>query len=130
MAPHQEAGHGPTLGMAEAIANGNSANVEINGNSHNGVNGNRGIYANGEDGTFEGQENGFASVSEANHSSYEPIAIIGCGMRLPGAIDTDEALWELLSGKQDGRCRVPMDRYNVDAFYGPGKAGHVCTEFG
>lgn len=51
-------------------------------------------------------------------------------MRLPGGIDSGEALWDLLDGRLDGRCRVPFDRYNVDAFYGPGTHGHVATEFG
>ena len=61
---------------------------------------------------------------------YEPIAIIGCAMRLPGGVSDSEALWNLLEGKREGRCRVPQDRYNVDAFHGPGKQGHVCTEYG
>jgi hypothetical protein len=61
---------------------------------------------------------------------YEPIAIVGCAMRLPGGVDSGEALWNLLDSRLDGRCRVPYDRYNVDAFYGPGKPGHVATEFG
>ncbi|RDA88606.1 hypothetical protein CP532_5867 [Ophiocordyceps camponoti-leonardi (nom. inval.)] len=47
-----------------------------------------------------------------------PIAIIGMGMRLPGGISTAEAFWDLIVNKKDGKCRVPKDRYNVDAFYG------------
>ncbi|RDA95780.1 hypothetical protein CP533_5176 [Ophiocordyceps camponoti-saundersi (nom. inval.)] len=47
-----------------------------------------------------------------------PIAIIGMGMRLPGGISTAEGLWDLIINKKDGKCRVPKDRYNVDAFYG------------
>lgn len=70
-----------------------------------------------------------ASAS-AETQSYEPIAIVGCAMRLPGGVDSGEALWNLLDSRLDGRCRVPYDRYNVDAFYGPGKSGHVATEFG
>jgi len=157
MSMHQETGHGPALSMAEAIANGNSANGDVvginggtNGSAIGGINGfangethDSGIPAtngyghgsrdqnvNGEGDALEEPAESFASKRKFDQASYEPIAIIGCGMRLPGAIDTDEALWQLLSGKQDGRCRVPLDRYNVDAFYGPGKAGHVCTEFG
>lgn len=157
MPTHQETGHGPPLGMAEAIANGNSENGDVvgvdggtNGSAISGINGfangeagDSGIpvtngcgndssdrHVNGEDDPSEERAESFASEQKLNQASYEPIAIIGCGMRLPGAVGTDEALWELLSGKEDGRCRVPLDRYNVDAFYGPGKADHVCTEFG
>ncbi|XPS74002.1 hypothetical protein M3J09_006130 [Ascochyta lentis] len=102
--------------MAESTTKGHSANDHVN--SING--GTNGYTTNGT--------NGF--TKSFDEASYEPIAIIGCAMRLPGSVDNDEALWQLLSGKQDGCCRVPLDRCNVDAFYGPGKAGHVCTEFG
>ncbi|TVY85232.1 Highly reducing polyketide synthase FUM1 [Lachnellula suecica] len=60
----------------------------------------------------------------------EPIAIIGMAMRLPGGIRDSEAFWDLLVNKKSAQCRVPQDRYNIDAFYGPGKAGHVGTEYG
>jgi len=60
---------------------------------------------------------------------YEPVAIIGCGMRLPGQISNGEALWDLLINKRDGRCRVPSDRYNVEAFHG-NKLGCVASEYG
>ncbi|KAL9076681.1 MAG: hypothetical protein Q9157_003571 [Trypethelium eluteriae] len=69
-------------------------------------------------------------LQDADMSNYEPIAIIGCGMRLPGDVRSGEALWNLLDSKRDGRCRVPPDRYNIDAFHGPGKLGHVSTEHG
>jgi len=74
--------------------------------------------------------NGINSDHDIEPSSYEPIAIIGCAMRLPGGVNNADALWGLLDGRHEGRCRVPYDRYNIDAFYGPGKAGHVCTEYG
>jgi hypothetical protein len=60
----------------------------------------------------------------------EPIAIIGMGMRLPGGIHDSQSFWDLLINKKDARCRVPADRYNVDAFYGPHKLGHVGMEYG
>lgn len=110
--------------MVTTIPNGNHIDggaVDINC----GINGvNNGIIHNASN------DSRLPASKEIDQPSYESVAIIGCGMRLPGATDTDEALWRLLSNKQDGRCRVPPDRYNVDAFYGPGKAGHVCTEFG
>lgn len=105
-----------TPSMAESMTNGHSTNGHVNG-----IDGGTNDHTTGETRGF---------TKSFDEASYEPIAIIGCGMRLPGSVDNDEDLWQLLSGKQDGCCRVPLDRYNVDAFYGPGKAGHVCTEFG
>ncbi|KAF7552999.1 hypothetical protein G7Z17_g3945 [Cylindrodendrum hubeiense] len=60
----------------------------------------------------------------------EPVAIIGCGMRLPGGVHDAETMWDFLINKREGRCRVPGDRYNIDAFYGPGKTGGVSSEYG
>ncbi|KAL4961866.1 type I polyketide synthase [Aspergillus stella-maris] len=61
----------------------------------------------------------------------DPIAIVGIGLRLPGSVRTPQQFWEFLKNKRSGRCRVPKDRYNVDAFIGPeGKPGHVCTDHG
>ncbi|KAH8646185.1 putative polyketide synthase [Xylariales sp. PMI_506] len=61
----------------------------------------------------------------------EPIAIIGMGLRLPGGISTPDEFWSLLINKKDGRCRVPADRYNVDAFHGDKtQRQKVATEYG
>lgn len=87
----------------------------------NGINGH--IFGNSDD-----DRNFGGDVDQP--SSYEPIAIIGCGMRLPGNVSNSEALWELLDSKKEGRCEIPRDRYNIDAFYGPGKQGHICTRYG
>lgn len=48
-----------------------------------------------------------------------PIAIIGMGLRLPGGVNTATSFWDLIINKASGRCRVPADRYNIDAFYDP-----------
>jgi hypothetical protein len=69
-------------------------------------------------------------VSDPAAATYEPIAIIGCGMRLPGKVDNADALFDYLDEKREGRCRVPVDRYNIDAFYASNKNGHVGTENG
>ncbi|PHH92862.1 hypothetical protein CDD83_4284 [Cordyceps sp. RAO-2017] len=60
-----------------------------------------------------------------------PIAILGMGLRLPGNVSTPEDFWDLLINKKDIRCRVPGDRYNVDAF-GGGKlrSGAVASDYG
>lgn len=61
----------------------------------------------------------------------EPIAIVGIGMRLPGRVHSAEAFWDFLLAKKNGRCRVPADRFNIDAFYSPlGKPGTVKMQHG
>ena len=60
----------------------------------------------------------------------EPMAICGMGMRLPGGIRDAEGYWDLLYNRRSGRCKVPKDRYNIDAWYGPGKIGHVTSKYG
>lgn len=60
-----------------------------------------------------------------------PIAIVGMGLRLPGGANSSDLFWDLLINKKSGRCEVPSDRYNVDAFYSPTpKAGTVATRHG
>lgn len=60
-----------------------------------------------------------------------PLAIIGIGLRLPGGISTPEGFWKFLVNKQDGRCRVPTDRYNVEAFHGDEAKGQpVASDHG
>ena len=70
------------------------------------------------------------AVNDQTPSTYEPIAIIGCGMRLPGNVNDADALFDFLDEKGEGRCRVPPDRYNIEAFYASNKNGHVGTEHG
>ena len=103
-------GSSPQVGM-NLLVNGMS-NGQIN-SEHSSTNG-------------SGHTNGFHGESQVP----EPIAIIGMAMRLPGGIQDSEALWDFLINKKSARCRVPESRYNVNAFYGPGKAGHVGTEYG
>ena len=81
-------------------------------------------------GVFTPTDTAAQGVNDPAAATYEPIAIIGCGMRLPGTIDNADALFEFLDEKREGRCRVPDDRYNIDAFYASGKNGHVGTEHG
>ncbi|KAI8228699.1 Highly reducing polyketide synthase gloL [Colletotrichum sp. SAR 10_86] len=52
------------------------------------------------------------------------------GVRLPGHVHTPADYWDLLFNGRSGRCRVPKSRYNVEAWYGPGRPNHVPTEFG
>lgn len=91
-------------------------------------------YTNGHtnghtNGRTKGYANGHASAS-IGKPLYEPIAICGMGMRLPGSINDSQAFWDLLQNKRNGRCKVPKERYDVDTWFGPGKSGHVASKFG
>ena len=69
--------------------------------------------------------------STAANPFPEPIAIIGMGMRLPGGVESSDSFWDLMVNKSNGRCRVPKDRYNVDAFYSASfKSGTVRSKYG
>ncbi|KAL8941662.1 MAG: hypothetical protein Q9211_001724 [Gyalolechia sp. 1 TL-2023] len=72
--------------------------------------------------------NGFTNtgVSDETESRpmVEPVAIIGMAMRLPSGVRNDETLWDMLIH------HVPKDRYNIDAWYRPGKSGHVASKHG
>lgn len=46
-------------------------------------------------------------------SAAEPIAIVGLGCRLPGGIETPDALWESLLGGVEAVREVPGDRWNA-----------------
>ncbi|KKY36228.1 putative polyketide synthase [Diaporthe ampelina] len=74
----------------------------------------------------EGPKNGTAPEKPA----LEPIAICGMGMRLPGGIKDAAGFWDMLYNGRSGRCEVPKDRYNADAWYGPGKLGHTPSKHG
>jgi hypothetical protein len=60
----------------------------------------------------------------------ESVAICGMSMRLPGGVRDAESFWDLLYHGRSGRCQVPGTRYNVEAWYGPGKPGHVNSKLG
>lgn len=63
--------------------------------------------------------------------SNVPIAICGMGMRLPGGINDEEALYNFLIDQKDARSVIPPNRYNVDAYFSPhGKEGTVITRQG
>ncbi|KAM5506985.1 Type I Iterative PKS [Microsporum canis] len=125
----------------------------VNGASH--VNGTNGVNstntvngANGASGQVNGSVNGNGIPNEANgvkangnvHNSYssqpgieqtyEPIAICGMGLRLPGGVTDSDGFWDLLLNKRSGRCKVPKDRYNGENWYGPGKIGHTASTYG
>ena len=55
-------------------------------------------------------------VVERNRN--EPIAIIGMGCRLPGAVD-HAAYWQLLVDGVDAIREIPPSRWDVDEYYDP-----------
>jgi acyl transferase domain-containing protein len=70
------------------------------------------------------------SSNATSNAIFAPIAICGMATRLPGGIHTPSDLWDLLTTKRSGRCRVPASRNTVSSFHGPGKLGHVASEYG
>lgn len=70
-------------------------------------------------------------IADGDENAPPPIAIVGMGMRLPGGVNGEGDFWDLLVNKKNGRCVVPADRYNIDAFYSPtGGPGTVKTKHG
>lgn len=74
--------------------------------------------------------NGHQNETAPEQPMVDPIAICGMGMRLPGGIKDAAGFWDMLYNGRSGRCEVPKDRYNADAWYGPGKLGHTPTKYG
>lgn len=57
---------------------------------------------------------------------FEPVAIIGMAMRLPGRVRSEAEFWDLLAQKKSGLCDVPENRFNIDGFYDPaGRPGTI-----
>lgn len=134
----------PTLSLngTKSIEPTNNINGHTNGvNGHtNGING----HMNGTNGHINAlsgensssdlssiEESDYGDATEADGAAPPPIAIVGMGMRLPGGINGESAFWDLLVNKKNGRCVVPEDRYNIEAFYSPsGESGTVKSRYG
>jgi acyl transferase domain-containing protein/acyl carrier protein len=58
--------------------------------------------------------------------THEPIAIVGLGLRFPGA-DSPQAFWKLLQSGVDMVTEIPADRWAVDDYYDPqpGRSGKM-----
>ena len=65
-------------------------------------------------------------------SDVEPIAIVGIGCRLPGAVRNPDDLWNLLVGGVDAVVEVPEERWRLPATYhpDPGRPGRMNTRWG
>ena len=58
--------------------------------------------------------------TDAKHDAAEPIAIVAMSCRLPGNVDTPEALWELLARGDIPMSPLPRERgWDVEALYDP-----------
>ena len=68
---------------------------------------------------------------EADEGGGE-VAIVGLGCRLPGGVDSPDALWELLVGGVDAITEVPPSRWDVDAWFDPDPraVGKMVTRWG
>ncbi|KAL3480474.1 putative polyketide synthase [Aspergillus californicus] len=51
-------------------------------------------------------------------------------LRLPGGVHSPSDFWEMLVNKRDGRCAVPLSRYNVDGFADPTEPHSVKPRHG
>jgi len=68
----------------------------------------------------------------SGESGREPIAIVGCGSRIPGTADGPEGYWRLLAGGQHAIREIPSDRWDVEALYDPDPAapGKMNSRYG
>ncbi|GCF07291.1 non-ribosomal peptide synthetase [Dictyobacter arantiisoli] len=57
-------------------------------------------------------------MNTIHNPGREPIAVIGMGLRFPGA-STAHELWQLLRQGRDMVREVPPERWNIDQFYDP-----------
>ncbi|MBE0684226.1 MAG: amino acid adenylation domain-containing protein [Anaerolineales bacterium] len=70
-------------------------------------------------------------IQPSSNFTREPIAIIGMSCRFPQAANP-QAFWELLRNGVDAISEVPVDRWNVDAFYSSNSAaaGKITSRWG
>ncbi|MFN8236531.1 MAG: type I polyketide synthase [Chitinophagales bacterium] len=62
----------------------------------------------------------------------EPVAIVGCGVRLPENINTTGKLWQLIQEKKSAVKEIPKDRFDINGIYDAdgNKAGKTNARFG
>ncbi|EED21266.1 polyketide synthase, putative [Talaromyces stipitatus ATCC 10500] len=44
--------------------------------------------------------------------------IVGMACHLPGGVTSPSGLWDYLYNKKSAQCKVPLQRYNIEGFYG------------
>lgn len=65
-------------------------------------------------------------LTAMQNRANEPIAVVGLGLRFPGA-DSPQAFWNLLKSGVDMVTEIPADRWAVDDYYDPqpGRSGKM-----
>ena len=63
---------------------------------------------------------------------YDPIAIIGLGLRFPGGVNNAESFWKLLVDGREAVGEIPPDRWNIERFFDaePGLPGKSIAKRG
>lgn len=56
-------------------------------------------------------------IDELEAERSEPIAVVGIGCRLPGAVEGPDVLWDRLREAADLTSDVPADRWDADAYH-------------
>jgi acyl transferase domain-containing protein len=82
---------------------------------------------------FSGDTTEVSSSAQSDNgtSSGTPIAVCSMAVRLPGKVSTPAEFWDFLMRKGDGACKVPEDRFNIEAYYRKvQKSGTLATECG
>ncbi|KUJ10154.1 reducing type I polyketide synthase [Mollisia scopiformis] len=62
------------------------------------------------------------SVKTPDPAQDDPVVIIGMSLKFPQDAVSVESFWKMLMEGRSASSEVPKDRYNVDAFYAPGKS--------
>jgi acyl transferase domain-containing protein/NADPH:quinone reductase-like Zn-dependent oxidoreductase/NADP-dependent 3-hydroxy acid dehydrogenase YdfG/acyl carrier protein len=77
-------------------------------------------------------ENLQLKLRQVQSEATQPIAVIGCGMRYPGGVETLDDLRVLLENRVNAVRRVPEDRWDADAYYSPdaNALGKIVTRNG
>jgi acyl transferase domain-containing protein len=71
-------------------------------------------------------------IEEYEHTSFEPVAVVGLACRFPGGAVDAASYWDLLVTGTDAVGETPGDRWDVAAYYDPEplKPGKVSSRWG
>ncbi len=63
---------------------------------------------------------------------YEPVAIVGVGMRFPGGVDSVDAFSRMLRSGTEGISKIPHSRWDNSQYFDPAneRLGSICTDSG